>query len=58
MLSPQAPGGSGTVVGGFVFLVSKSIKIAGLVAGFLAFFLFTDHYTYAMETWPLFSCVP
>ena len=30
---------------GLCFLVSKSIKIAGLVAGFLAFFLFTDHYT-------------
>ena len=35
---------------GLCYLVSKSIKIAGLVAGFLAFFLFTDHYTYAMET--------
>ena len=47
--SPQALVVPGTAVGGFVFLVSKSIKIAGLVAG-LAFFLFTDHYTYAMET--------
>jgi glycine betaine/proline transport system permease protein len=35
---------------GLCYMVSKSIKIAGLVAGFLAFFLFTDHYTYAMET--------
>ena len=32
------------------FFISKSIRIAGLVAAFLAFFLFTDHYTYAMET--------
>ena len=32
------------------FLVSKSVKVAMLVASFFAFFLFTDHYVHATQT--------
>lgn len=32
------------------FLVSKSAKVAMLVASFFAFFLFTDHYVHATQT--------